>query len=64
MPSHDIALHSSVLACGPGDHIDDKSARVLGQQNGEVMEEWWCKWNGGVNRMIEELHVYCVSLLQ
>jgi len=20
-------------------------------QNGEGMGEWWCKWNGGVNRM-------------
>ena len=24
------------------------------RQSGEVMEEWWCKWNGRVNRMIEE----------
>ena len=45
-------LHSLVLACGPGDrchHINDELALVL--QNGEGMGEWWCKWNGGVNRM-------------
>ena len=41
-----------MLACGPGDrchHINDEPALVL--QNGEGMEEWWCKWSGGVNRM-------------
>jgi len=41
-----------VLACGPGDkchHINDELVLVL--QNGEGMEEWWCKWNRGFNRM-------------
>ena len=41
-----------MLACGPGDrchHINDEPVLVL--QNREEMEEWWCKWNGGVNRM-------------
>ena len=45
-------LHSSVLACGPGDrchHINDEPALVL--QNGEGMEE-------------EIRHVYCVNSLQ
>ena len=26
------------------------------------MEGWWCKWNGGVDRMIEESIEWCLSL--
>ena len=50
IPTFKPTLH--LLACGPGDrchYINDELALVL--QNGEGIEEWWCKWNGGVNRM-------------
>ena len=52
-----------MLACGPGDrchHINDEPALVL--QNGEGMEEWWCKWNGGVNRMQKRSDMSIVSV--
>ena len=56
-------MHSSVLACGPGGrchHINDEPALVL--QNGEGMEEWWCKWSGGVNRMQKRLDMSIASV--
>jgi len=31
-------------------------------QNGEGMEEWWCKWNGGFNGMQKRSDMSIVSV--